>query len=148
MSNIRTILHPTDFSASANEALAVAGSLARHHGAKLVLLHVVQRPVSNVAGMPVPPPPPQVIDWESLKSQLSDLIARTKGIQAESRLVEADPATAIVQTATELRADLIVIGTHGRTGLSRLLMGSVAEQVIRNATCPVLTAKTPAVKSK
>jgi nucleotide-binding universal stress UspA family protein len=61
----------------------------------------------------------------------------------EHRLVEGDAATVILQVATEIKCDLIVMGTHGRTGLSRLLMGSVAEQVVRNASCPVLTVKTP-----
>ena len=61
----------------------------------------------------------------------------------DTRVHEGDPATQIVRVAQETRCDLIVLGTHGRTGLGRLLMGSVAEQVLRKAPCPVLTVKTP-----
>jgi universal stress protein A len=140
MSNIQTILHPTDFSDSAREALKIASALAREHGSKLVLLHVAQRPVTNVGGMLVPPPP--AVDWKELKAQLDAMAAGIPNVQVESRLVEREPASAIVEIAQELGADMIVIGSHGRTGLSRLLLGSVAEHVVRSATCPVLTVKT------
>jgi nucleotide-binding universal stress UspA family protein len=65
------------------------------------------------------------------------------GVEAERRLEEGDPVEAILRVAEEIGADLIVMGTHGRTGLSRLFMGSVAEQVLRRAPCPVLTLKSP-----
>jgi nucleotide-binding universal stress UspA family protein len=129
MSNFKTILHPTDFSPSASEALQIASSLARQHGAKLILLHVAQRPI---------------IDWPALQAQLNALAAGTKIDSVEARVVEGDPAGAIVDLAREAGADVIVIGSHGRTGLGRLLMGSVAEHVVRKASCPVLTVKTPA----
>jgi len=144
MSNFKTILHPTDFSPSASEALNIANSLARQQGAKLILLHVAQRPITSVGGMPVPPPPPPVIDWPALQAQLNALAADTKIDSVEARVVEGDPAGAIVDLAREAGADVIVIGSHGRTGLGRLLMGSVAEHVVRKASCPVLTVKTPA----
>jgi nucleotide-binding universal stress UspA family protein len=92
--------------------------------------------------MPVPPPP--VIDWPALQAQLNTVAASIKNISVESRVVEGDPTVAIVDLAREAGADIIVIGSHGRAGLSRLLMGSVAEQVVRNASCPVLTVKIPA----
>jgi nucleotide-binding universal stress UspA family protein len=142
MPNFKTILHPTDFSDSATEANRVAASLAREHNAKLILLHVAPRPVTSVAGMPVPPPPP--IDWSGPKRELDAVIAGIKGVVIESRFVEGIPAEAIVDFAREVGADLIVIGSHGRTGLGRVLMGSVAEHVVRNAGCPVLTVKLPA----
>ena len=72
------------------------------------------------------------------------MAAGIKGIAVETHLMEGGPAGAIVDFARQAGADLIVIGSHGRTGLSRLLMGSIAEQVVRNATCPVLTIKTAA----
>jgi universal stress protein A len=142
MASFKTILHPTDFSPSASEALQIAGSLAREHGAKLILLHVAQRPVSSVAGMPVPPPPPTV-DWSGLRAELDALATGIKNVSVESRLLEGEPASTIVDLAREVGADIIVIGSHGRTGLSRVLMGSVAEHVVRKADCPVLTVKTP-----
>jgi nucleotide-binding universal stress UspA family protein len=127
MSSFKTILHPTDFSPSADVALRIACSLARERGAKLILLHVAQRPVSSVAGMPVPPPPPPVIDWPKLQEELNDVIARIKDASVQPRLVEGDPAGEIVDLAREIGADIIAIGSHSRTGLGRLLMGSVAE---------------------
>jgi len=142
MSNFKTVLHPTDFSSSASEALQIASSLALQHGARLILLHVAQRPVTSIGGMPVPPPPPPVIDWCVLKVQLDAIAAGIKGVAVDARLAEGEPAVVIVDLARETGADLIVIGSHGRSGLSRLLMGSVAEHVVRNASCPVLTVKT------
>jgi nucleotide-binding universal stress UspA family protein len=142
MPSFKTILHATDFSPSASEALQIASSLARQHGAKLIVLHVAQRPVTNVAGMPVPPPP--VIDRTGLKAQLDAQATGMKNIAVEARLVEGEPASTIVDLARETASDIIVIGSHGRTGLSRLLMGSIAEHVVRKASCPVLTVKTPA----
>jgi nucleotide-binding universal stress UspA family protein len=143
MSNFKTILHPTDFSPSADEALRIACSLARESGAKLILLHVAQRPVSSVAGMPVPPPPPPIVDWSGLKAELDAAAAGIKDVSVVTRLVEGEPASTIVDLVRETGTDLIVIGSHGRTGLGRLLMGSVAEHVVRKADCPVLTVKSP-----
>jgi nucleotide-binding universal stress UspA family protein len=68
---------------------------------------------------------------------------RPGDIETQGVIAEGDPVTEILRAAAEERADFIVLGTHGRTGLTRLLMGSVAENVIRRATCPVLAAKTP-----
>jgi nucleotide-binding universal stress UspA family protein len=87
------------------------------------------------------------IDPEELKaevqSQLQALPVADHGIVVERRLEEGYPGSAIPRVARETRADLIVMGTHGRTGLGRMFMGSVAEQVVRKAPCPVLTAKLP-----
>jgi len=143
MPSFKAILHPTDFSPSASEALRIAGSLARTHGARLLLLHVAERPVASVGGMPVPPPLPP-IDWPKLKRELEAVAAGMQDIAVETHLLEGGPAVAIVDFARQAGADLIVIGSHGRTGLARLVLGSVAEQVVRQATCPVLTVKSPA----
>lgn len=148
MAAFKTILHPTDFSSSASEALRVACWLARASGGKLLLLHVAQPPVGSVAGIPVPPPPPAVIDWSELKKELEAVASGIEDVAVEARLVVGDPAAAIVDLARQAGANLIVIGSHGRTGLRRLLMGSVAEHVVRKAACPVLTVKTPNSLSK
>jgi nucleotide-binding universal stress UspA family protein len=81
---------------------------------------------------------------EELKKALVAVVPTDPSIRFEHKLLEGDPATTIVQTAEDENADFIVIGTHGRTGLTRLLMGSVAEAVVRRAKCPVLTIKQPA----
>jgi nucleotide-binding universal stress UspA family protein len=130
---IRNILHPTDFSASSDCALRLACSLAREQSAQLTVLHVVHASLAaEKRGF-----------GEELGEELNRMKIPDAQIRAERRLEEGDPVTQILRVAGEENCDLIVIGTHGRTGLGRLLMGSVAEQVVRKATCSVLTVKTP-----
>jgi nucleotide-binding universal stress UspA family protein len=143
MANFQRILHPIDFSQPAAQAFVVARALARDHGAQMILLHVAERPVTNIGGMPVPSPSPP-IEWETLKAQLDAIVKANPDLRIECRCTEGAPASAILDTAKETRCDVIVMGTHGRKGMNRLLMGSVAEQVVRSATCPVLTVKNPA----
>ncbi len=136
------ILHPTDFSERSEDAFQAACSLAGDHGAHLVVLYV-QRP--DVVGSAectayVPDPIRTPADVKEMLSQRHDI---DPGLDVEYRVVEGDPAAQIVYAAKELNASLIVMGTHGRTGLGRLLMGSVAETVSRQAPCPVLTLKAP-----
>jgi nucleotide-binding universal stress UspA family protein len=138
---IRIILHPTDFSESAGNAFRLACSLARDHGAQLVVLHVAAPQVSGYAGGVLIPPPEGYLD--ELRAKLSGLQARDPKVRVEHRLVVGDPASEILRAASEPRCDVIVMGTHGRTGLGRLLMGSVAEQVVRRAPCPVVTVRAP-----
>jgi universal stress protein A len=138
---IQTILHPTDFSERSGYAFQLACALARDYGARLVVLHVATPP-TIVYGEGVLPPDPQLLSQEA-KEQLNQLEVPDSNVRAERRYEEGDPATTILRAAQEIHADLIVMGTHGRTGLGRLLMGSVAEQVVRKAPCPVLTVKTP-----
>jgi len=138
---IRTILHPTDFSDRSGYALHLASALARDYQARLVLLHVLARPVIGY-GEGVVPPEPEVIREEA-KEQLDRLAAPGAGVVTDRRLAEGEPAEVILHFARETPADLIVMGTHGRTGLGRLLMGSVAEHVVRKAPCPVLTVTAP-----
>ena len=85
---------------------------------------------------------------EELTNRLNALRSTTDGLAVEIVLKEGDPAAQILTTSKELGCDLIVMGTHGRTGLSHLLMGSVAEKVVRKATCPVLTIKNPLVQAQ
>ena len=135
-----TILHPTDFSPLSEHAFHVACSLARDHGGKVIVLHVAEPPV--VLGGVMTPPPPQG-NRETLVEQLRKVQSADGKITVEHRLETGDPVAEILRVAIETKCDLIVMGTHGRTGLAHLLMGSVAERVVRNALCPVLILKTP-----
>jgi nucleotide-binding universal stress UspA family protein len=93
------------------------------------------------------PPPAPPIDRDALKAQLRAIAAVDPDVRIEGRFAEGQVARAILDVAKESACDVIVMGTHGRTGLGRLLMGSVAEQVVRHAACPVLTVKTPVPSS-
>lgn len=138
---IKTILHPTDFSKPSEYALRFACALARDYKARLLLLHVVEPPVYyGELGMTVPLP----ADFhESLHKRLEHLVAADAGVPVETVLIEGGAAKEILRVAEEQHCSLIVLGTHGRTGLSRVLLGSVAEDVIRHSRVPVLTLKTP-----
>jgi nucleotide-binding universal stress UspA family protein len=133
---IRTILHPTDFSENSKSAFRVARAVARDCGARLVLLHVVPLPV-----MLYGPAPEAYLDH--VQDELEQIKAKAPKTRVEHWLVEGDPVSEILSAAKESDCDLIVMGTHGRAGLGRLLTGSVAEQVLRKAPCPVLTVKVP-----
>jgi nucleotide-binding universal stress UspA family protein len=145
MLTIRTILCPTDFSESAQHAFRLAAALARDHRARLLVLHVatppafvshgeLQRALEQPGGY-----------RHELEDRLRQLREPSSAAPVEYRVVAGDPGAEIVGIAKEAACDLIVMGTHGRTGLGRLLIGSVAEQVLRRAHCPVLTVKVPAV---
>lgn len=138
---IHTILHPTDFSERSEHALQLASALARDYGARLVVLHVATPP-TIVYGEGILPPEPEIL-FQEARDHLNRLEVSDAKIRAERRFEVGDPATEVLRVAQEINANLIVMGTHGRTGLGRLLMGSVAEQVVRRASCPVLTVKTP-----
>jgi len=140
---IRTILHATDFSENSALAFQLACSLARDYGARLHVLHVARQPAVTPIGEFLPPVPERY--EKELTAQLCGLHARESTVHMEPRLIFADGvASGILRMAQQLQPDLIVLGTHGRTGLGRLLMGSVAEQVVRKAPRPVLTVKTTA----
>jgi nucleotide-binding universal stress UspA family protein len=141
MLSIQTILHPTDFSEYSNYAFDLACAFARDHGARLIILHVAM-PTLVIYGEGVLPPQP--VDYlDRAREQLQQVVPQDPKVTVEHRLVEGAAAPEILRVAEETRCDLIVMGTHGRTGMGRLLMGSVAEQVVRKASCPVLTVKTP-----
>jgi nucleotide-binding universal stress UspA family protein len=139
--NIKTILHPTDFSAASRYALELAYSLARDHGARVVLLNVVEPPFYG--SEPLMP----ITTLPDLRSEAENWFATLptpkEDIETMQVIAEGDPVREILRVATEEHADFIVLGTHGRTGFQRLLMGSVAENVIRKAMCPVVAVKTP-----
>jgi universal stress protein A len=134
------ILHPTDFSPQAAAAFEVACALARDKGARLMVLHVVTPPV--VYGELVARR--QDGYWDELNAELRRVKPADPVVRMQYRLEDGDPAEVIVSTAETDGCDVIVMGTHGRSGLGRVLMGSVAEQVIRKGPCPVLTVRSPA----
>jgi universal stress protein A len=147
----KTLLVPHDFSASANHAAALARDEAKLHGARLVLLHVIELPsginpdtviVPDATGAPV-----NVREYAvtSAETHLQDIAARLgkDGVSATWFVRVGNPVEEINRMVGEEKIDLIAMGTHGRTGLQHLLVGSVAERVVRTATCPVLTVRHP-----
>ena len=144
MITIRRILVPTDFSACALPAVRYAAELADKFGAELVLLHVVP---DSVLALPDAVMPTPTADLHSLieagKTGLANLIAAEKldRLNPRPEVRIGSPAAEITAAATDLRADLVCISTHGRGGLARVLLGSVAEHVVRQAPCPVLTVR-------
>jgi universal stress protein A len=143
MLTMKTILYPTDFSAQARPAFEVACALASEAHGRLVILHVERPPVYALGGTAGVPPLPSEYDRDRLREELKRYQPEQIGITLEHRLEYGEPEQVILQTAREVGADLIVLGTHGRTGLRRMLMGSVAEHIVRQAPCPVLTIRTP-----
>jgi nucleotide-binding universal stress UspA family protein len=142
----RCIVVPTDFSASAEEAWRLARRLGGALGSEIVLVHVFVEP-------PVYGDPPGVTTaWTVVveaQKWVADEIerwaeqARKDRITVRTAVLTGSSAPEIVRVATDEHADIIVMGTHGRTGLNRVLLGSVAERVLRTAPCPVLTVRRP-----
>ena len=141
----RTILHPTDFSEHAIYAMRVANSLARSHSALLVVLHVM--PAPHPAGM-LPPGHHPKRDYTAMRKEILQLEPLDEAVQRKPKVLEGEPAPNILRLAKDIDADLIIMGTHGRTGLKHLLYGSVAEVVVRKAACPVLTVRTPVAEQE
>jgi nucleotide-binding universal stress UspA family protein len=137
---LKKVLVATDFSPPSDAALAYGRALARTFGASLTLLHVVEnyflRPTASAPYMD------QEARTRMLDDQLTDEDRRQLGARAVLEISD-EPADAIAGFAKAQKIDLIVMGTHGRSGLERLLVGSVAEHVIRTAPCPVLTVRHP-----
>ena len=143
---IRTILVPTDFSACSRAALDQATDLARLVSARLVLFHSYWLSVSMTPTLAFTIPPDFLEKLrEGAGAELEQMAKRTTqaGIACDWR-VSAEPEVAgILELAKTLPADMIVMGTHGRTGLKHVLLGSTAERIVRLAPCPVLTVKPP-----
>lgn len=146
-SPIRTILCPVDFSPESEEAVRYAVSLGERIGAAEVRLLHVHQPVAHIF-----PESAVVYDSEVLSDarsrmgrQLEELAKRfgSHGVDLDARLVDGIPYAAIVEHAEEMEADLIVMGTHGRTGLAHFLIGSTAERVVRASRIPVCTVRLP-----
>lgn len=138
------VLFATDLSDSSKYAFHIARAIKRDYGAKLTIIHVVLPPV--IMGGDGFAPPPAPVNFDLMEKELAKLESEVSP-PVEHLLIEGDAVTEILNVAKEKKVDMIVLGTHGRTGLGRMLIGSVAEQVLRRATCPVLTVKTPDKKS-
>ena len=145
MAAFRRILHPTDFSRASAPAFRRAVSQARSSRAPLLILHVMTPPSPFVdEGAP----PSSYLELlalsrRSAKRRLAAVLARARRARLRARAIFAEglPADEILRAARRARADLIVMGTHGRTGVSRVFMGSVADRVVRESRCPVLTVR-------
>jgi nucleotide-binding universal stress UspA family protein len=146
MSRFRRIMHASDFSPASRAAFARALGLTKLNRAQLTLVHVLT-PVMPIAGEgPISPK-----TWEEIEAStraagrkgLSALLAKAKkaGVRATGVLLEGIPHEQIVRAARRRRADVLVMGTHGRTGLARFFLGSVTARVVATAPCPVLTVR-------
>jgi nucleotide-binding universal stress UspA family protein len=129
MIHVKKILYPTDFSTYSNQAYFHALGLAETYGASLTVVYV------HAPGTPG--------DRNYWRGQLEQVRPVNTKIPVSHVLLEGDPATEIVRYAADAGIDVVVIGTHGRTGVDRLVMGSVAERVMREANCSVLVVKLP-----
>ena len=132
----KKILFPTDFSEASDEAFQHAISLAHDTGATLLIVHCEEPPMAY--GETFTPLPSSIDD--DLHRRLTAVVP-PDDISCEHRLLIGDPSSEIVRLAEAEGVDMIVMGTHGRTGLSRLIMGSVAEAVVRRASCAVYTVR-------
>jgi nucleotide-binding universal stress UspA family protein len=136
---IKKILYPTDFSSYSNQAYFHAIALAKTHAASLTVLFVYNPDGTITPGSQGH----EDADRRYWQQQLEQIRPVDPQIAVSHVLLQGDPATEIVRYGRDMGADLIVMGTHGRTGLDRLLMGSVAEKVLRDAACSVLVVKLP-----
>jgi nucleotide-binding universal stress UspA family protein len=138
---VRVILHPTDFSRASEAASAAARALARDLGARLIVMHVIPLELDLDGGLAGALDPGE--DRRSLDAIRERLDGPELKYTVEDRLGRGRVAGEILRTAREVACDLIVLGTHGRTGLGRLLLGNVAESVVPWADCAVLIVKAP-----
>ena len=146
MSRPRVILHPSDFSPASRPALAEAIAVAKQQRAQLLIVHVLATVIPMISEGYMP-----ARTYDELaragradaERRLDALVARAKkaGVRATGLVLEGTAAQQIVRAAQNHRAALIVMGTHGRTGLAKLLVGSVAERVVGSAPCPVMTVR-------
>lgn len=146
MINLKRILVPSDFSECSEAAVRYGLELAHKFGASLHLLHVVQDPATQAwaaEGLAVPLLE-AVYEWQKeAQVRLEQSIPAEARATATITCTIAAPYPEIVRYATDNNIDLIVMGTHGRSGMSHMLLGSVAEKVVRRAPCPVLTVRRP-----
>lgn len=143
---VNRILCAVDFSEPSARALQYAVALAERLGAEVEVVHAFQLPTYAVADGAVEFPPYLQEDLaKRLQERLEQFVKDTAGTASKARyhLAEGVPYLEVVKAAKDHQADLIVIGTHGRTGLSHMLLGSVAERVVRTAEVPVLTIRSP-----
>lgn len=146
MPRFKRILVPTDFSTTSDIAFDYALDLAARDGSSMLLLNVI-----DDTGIATAYPDGFYVELPGLRAQLMEESTRrldemkarclARGVEATTAVVTGRPARIIVDTATEKGSDLIVMGTHGRTGFAHLMLGSVAERVLRSAPCPVMAVR-------
>jgi nucleotide-binding universal stress UspA family protein len=148
MNPIRKILVPTDFSEASDAALDAAAYLAETFDAELVVMHAYEPPTALYSTPAYVPPPPEMYEWlkKAAEGGVAAAVAKVKErVPRTTGIVRAGtPWREIDDAAKTTGADLLVIGTRGRTGLAHALLGSVAEKVVRSAPIPVLTVHGPA----
>lgn len=146
MPNITHIVVPVDFEADSQAALAYARTLAAHFNASLAVVHVYEDPFARAAFAPevygAIRPGLAEAAWQDLQARLRALVHSDDAARGSNvEILRGPTAQAIVEYAEHCGASLIVMGTHGRRGLAHAVLGSVAEQVLRSAPCPVLTVR-------
>src|SRR5262245_11747072 len=130
MLSVKTLLHPTDLTETSRHAFDLACQIARDRGARVVVLHVV-------------PPPRRHSTEVVIGNPLAGFREIAPDVPIDTRVEQGDPAGVILRTAEEMKCDFIVMGTHGRDGLGRWLTGHVVDEVVKRATCAVLTLRRP-----
>lgn len=146
---LKTILLPTDFSGCANYAVAYAAAIARASKARVICVYVLEPmvPAVGYTGLADPMPIADISEQmeDSAERELPQVVhcEELRGLEVEEVITHGDAAAEIVRVAAERAVDLIVISSHGRTGLGRMIFGSTAEAVVRHARCPVLVVKPP-----
>ena len=145
MVTLKKILCPVDHSECSYLALKYAISLALKDEAKLYLMHVIDARLYDTEMYKFSPYKLNEIDESKLRADLMKSLpdGTSDVLEVETIVVKGVPFNEIINAATEISVDLIVIGTHGRTGISHVMLGSVAEKVVRKAPCPVLTVRMP-----
>ena len=146
MAKIRKVMMASDFSPASRAAFVRAVELAKANRATLLLMHAVTLPPPTLGGEYIPPQTWDRIEAASrgaAQKQIRTLVtkARRAGVRAVSLIMAGSPYEVIVRAARSKRADVLVLGTHGRTGLPRFFLGSVAARVLATAPCPVLTVR-------
>jgi nucleotide-binding universal stress UspA family protein len=146
MAKIRKVMVASDFSSASRGAFARAVELAKANRATLLVTHAVTLPPPTLGGEYIPPQ-----TWDRIeaatraaaKKQIGALVARARraGVRAAGLIMAGSPHEVIVRAARSKRVDVLVLGTHGRTGLPRFFLGSVAARVLATAPCPVLTVR-------
>jgi nucleotide-binding universal stress UspA family protein len=136
---IHNIVYTTDYAENSQHAFQLACALARDYQARLIVMHVVPTETAELLAL-------SQMGTQEKTGNLRDVLRKVQPlgepVRVEHRLEDGDPATEIVRVTREIPADLIVMATRGMTGLGRLLLGSVTEEVVRKASCPVLTVRT------
>ncbi|MBT3748863.1 MAG: universal stress protein [Bacteroidetes bacterium] len=145
MISLKNVLCPIDHSDCSKEALKYAVTLAMRDKAKLLLLHIIDIRSFSEGLEAMSKPLPDEETLEQLRAKLLDCIPEEirDDMDVEAIVAQGIPFAEIISTAKEKKIDMIVIGSHGRTGLSHMMLGSVSEKVVRKAPCPVLTVRQP-----